>query len=485
MIMKKANVLITGWIASFILLFSFANAQTSDSCFAKAPSEVGVGQQFKYTVSTTVRGEVISTDFGKFEFISGPSIGTSTSINMVNGHIDQKTTYTYTYYLSCEKEGNFVIPGITISVDGRLIKSNYVEISVVKAPKNVAPDDQQADNWFNFSFPDIQMPSFDNFQFGWPWGGGNPQENAPQQQPQQKRGDKVQVEDKIGKDDIFVKTITSKLEAYQGEAIVITHKLYIKEGLTQCNIQRAAFAPTQAFWLEGLELKNRDKSTETVNGKTYDVFTIKQTAAYPCLTGKLIIPKLDLTLVMRVPATVKDPFWGAISSYRNKEIKVTSNELTVKVKPLPGAHSDTKAEVVGNFQATSTINKTEAHVNEAVILTITVSGSGNLHHVSADELNIDFPADCDVTYPRINAHISAKGDIISGSKTFKYTIIPREEGTFLIPGITYTYYDFDTGRYKTLTTQDYQINVTPGKSPAAPSDNDGEQKKSKVKTYKI
>lgn len=479
--MKKANVLITGWIASFILLFSFANAQTSDSCFAKAPSEVAVGQQFKYTVSANVRGEVVSTDFGKFEFISGPSIGTSTSINMTNGHIDQTTSYTYTYYLSCEKEGNFVIPGITLSVEGRLIKSNYVEVSVVKAPKNIEPDNQQADSWFNFNFPDIQMPSFEDFQFSWPWGNNQPQDNAPQQ----RKNEKVQIEDKIGKDDIFVKAITTKLEAFQGEGIVVTHKLYVKEGLTQCNIQRAVFAPSQDFWFEGLELKNRDKNTETIGGKTYDVFTIKQTAVYPCSTGKLVIPKLDLTLVMRVPATVKDPFWGTISSYRNKELKLTSNELTVKVKPLPGAHSDNKTEVVGNFQVNSTINKTEAHTNEAIVLTITVSGNGNLHHVNADDLNIDFPTDCDVTYPRVNAHISAKGDIISGSKTFKYTIIPRQEGTYLIPGITYTYYDYDTGRYKTLTTQDYQLEVTPGKAPAAPSNNENEQKKPAVKTYKI
>lgn len=482
--MKKANVLITGWIASFILLFSFANAQSSDSCFAKAPAEVAVGQQFKYTVSANVRGEVISTDFGKFELISGPSIGTSTSINMTNGHIDQTTTYTYTYYLSCEKEGNFVIPGITLSVEGRLIKSNYIEVSVVKAPKNPEPQDQQADSWFNFSFPDIQMPSFEDIQFSWPWGNQQPG-NAPQQQQQQRKNGKVQVEDKIGKDDIFVKAVTTKLEAFQGEGIVITHKLYIKEGLTQCNIQRAVFAPTQDFWLEGLELKNRDKSTENIGGKTYEVFTIKQTAAYPCATGKLIIPKLDLTLVMRVPATVNDPFWGAISSYRNKELKLTSNELSIKVKPLPGAHSDSKTEVVGNFQVTSNINKTEARTNEAVVLTITVSGNGNLQHINADDLNIDFPTDCDITYPRINTHVSAKGDIISGSKTFKYTIIPRQEGTYLIPGITYTYYDYDTGRYKTLTTQDYQLNVTPGKASSTPSDNEKETKKSNVKTFKI
>ena len=468
--MKKMLCKCSGLLAVFILFCSVALAQSEKSCKASAPAEVAVGQQFKYTVTTEEQGEVISSDFGKFEMVSGPSVGSSTSISMINGKVDQKTTYTYTYYLIGHKEGEFTIPGITISIDGRVVKSNYVVVKVVKAPK-VAQQEEPApnDSWFNWDF---QVPE-------WPFGS-----NAPQQ-----KQDKVQIDDKIGKDDIFVKATTSQLEAYQGEAVVLTHKLYVKQEFKRYAIERANFAVTNDMWLEPLDLANRvEESTETVNGKTYSVFVIKQTAVYPTKTGKLTIPKLTLVLRISVPATVKDPFWGSIRTTRRKDVTVTSNELTLKVKALPGVRSNDKTEVVGNFTISSNMNKTETYVNEPVTLVVTVSGTGNLHHITAEDLGITFPADCDVTYPRITGHISAKNDIVSGSKTFRYTIIPRSEGTFLIPGAAYNYYNYDMGGYKTISSPDYQLEVHPARTntPSDRRNSDTETKpKSNVKTYKI
>lgn len=471
--MKKMLCKCSGLLAVFILFCSVALAQSEESCKASAPAEVAVGQQFKYTISTDEKGEIISSDFGKFEMVSGPSVGSSTSITMVNGKVDQKTTYTYTYYLIGHKEGEFTIPGITLSIDGRVVKSNYVVVKVVKAPKVTQQEDRAPnDSWFNWDF---QMPEIE-----WPFGS--------RVQPQQKQ-DKVQIDDKIGKDDIFVKATTSQLEAYQGEAVVLTHKLYVKQDFRRYAIERANFAVTSDMWLEPLDLANRvEEGTETVNGKTYSVFVIKQTAVYPTRTGKLTIPKLTLALRISVPATVKDPFWGNINTTRRKDVTVSSNELTLKVKALPGAHSSDKTEVVGNFTISSNMNKTETHVNEPVTLVVTISGTGNLHHITAEDLGIDFPADCDVTYPRITGHISAKNDIVSGSKTFRYTIIPRSEGTFLIPGAAYNYYNYDMGGYKTISSPDYQLEVHPARTnttPALPDTDTDKKTKSNVKTYKI
>ena len=456
-----------------ILFCSVASAQSDESCKASAPAEVAVGQQFKYTISTDEKGEIISSDFGKFELVSGPSVGSSTSISMVNGKVDQSTTYTYTYYLMGHKEGEFTIPGVSISIDGRVVKSNYVIVKVVKAPK-IAQEEERtpSDSWFNWEF---QMPEIE-----WPFGS--------RVQPQQKQQEKVQIDDKIGKDDIFIKATSSQLESYQGEAVVVTHKLYVKQEYRRYAIERASFANTDDMWLEPLDLSNRaTESTETVNGKNYSVFVVKQTAVYPTKTGKLTIPKLTLTLRISVPATVKDPFWGSISTTRRKDVTVTSNDLTLKVKALPGTRSD-KTEVVGNFTISSNMNKTETHVNEPVTLVVTISGTGNLHHIAAEDLGIDFPADCDVTYPRITGNISAKSDLVTGSKTFRYTIIPRSEGTFRIPGATYTYYNYEMGTYKTISSPDYQLEVLPPRTntPSDRRDPDTESKpKSNVKTYKI
>jgi len=463
----KRNILI---VCLCVLCFGSAcvYAQNESSCVAKAPQEVVVNQQFQYTITTPEKGTVLETDFGKFEFVGGPSMGSSTSISITNGHTEQNTQYTYTYVLVAKREGTFTIPGVSISVDGKVLRSNAVEVRVVKAGKQSQENrNDPFSNFFQIEWPDLNP--FSNRQ--------------PSQQPNS-RSESVEYKDDIKKDDLFVKSEISQAEAWQGEAVVVTHKLYIKQDIRGYDIARANYPATDALWLDRLEQTYSDESTETIKGERYHVYTIMQTAAYPLKTGKVTIPKLDLIVRIGVPAVVNNPFWGNMTTTRAKDFRLTSNELTIKVKPLPNARNDGKTETVGHFDITASLNKTEVRANEAVTLTITVSGNGNLHHIESQDLNIDFPSDCDITYPKVSQNVGAKGNLVSGSKTFRFTLIPRSEGEYFIPGANFTYYDDEIQTYKTISTQDFRIEVKPGRS--APQQNDGqEDSKPKGKVYKI
>ena len=446
-----------------------AKAQDETTCVAKAPAEVVVNQQFQYTVTTSEKGTILDTDFGKFEFVGGPSMGSSTSISIANGHTEQSTQYTYTYVLTCRREGTFTIPGVSVSVDGRVLRSNAVEVKVVKAGKQQQNQQDDQSGFFHFEFPD-----FGDF-FG---------NDRRQQQPKSK-SESVEYKDDIKKEDMFVKSEVSQTEAWQGEAVVVTHKLYIKQDIRGYEIARANYAATDALWLDRLDNSYSEESTETIKGVRYHVYTILQTAAYPLKTGKVTIPKLDLIIRIGVPATVRNPFWGNMTTTRAKDFRLTSNDLTLKVKPLPGVQNGGKTEKVGHFDISAAINKTEVSANQSVTLTVTVSGNGNLHHIEASDLVIDFPADCDITYPRVSQRIGAKGNLVSGTKTFQFTLIPRSEGEFFIPGATFTYYDDEMQNYKTITTQDFRIDVKPAKESPRQDENNGASSKPKGKVYKI
>ena len=467
MIMRRSIVFL---FALFLTTASYiSKAQDEPLCTAKAPAEVVVNQQFQYTVTTSEKGTILSTDFGKFEFVGGPSMGSSTSISISGGHTEQSTQYTYTYVLTCPREGTFTIPGVSVSVDGRVLKSNAVEVRVVKAGKQ-QPSQQQDDQsgFFHFEFPD-----FGDF-FG---------NDRRQQQPKSK-SESVEYKDDIKKEDMFVKAEIAQTEAWQGEAVVVTHKLYIKQDIRGYDIARANYAATDALWLDRLDDSYSEESTETIKGERYHVYTILQTAAYPLKTGKVTIPKLDLIVRIGVPATVHNPFWGDMTTTRAKDFRLTSNELTLKVKPLPNVDNG-KTEIVGHFDISASINKTEVAVNQSVTLTVTVSGNGNLHHITADDLDIDFPADCDITYPRVSQRISAKGNLVSGTKTFQFTLIPRSEGEYFIPGTTFTYYDDETQTYKSITTQDFRFDVKPARTPFHKDEEESSPTKPKGKVYKI
>ena len=463
----KRNILI---VCLCVLCLSATHllAQNDASCVAKAPKEVVVNQQFQYTVTTSEKGTVLETDFGKFEFVNGPSMGSSTSITISNGHTEQNTQYTYTYVLSAKREGTFTIPGVSISVDGKVLRSNAVEVQVVKASKQTQENSNDPfSNVFPFEWPDL-----------------NPFGNRQPSQRPNSRSESVEYKDDIKKDDLFVKSEISQAEAWQGEAVVVTHKLYIKQDIRGYDIARANYAATDALWLDRLDVTYSDESTETIKGERYHVYTIMQTAAYPLKTGKVTIPKLDLIVRIGVPAVVNNPFWGNMTTTRARDFRLTSNELSLKVKPLPNVNNNGKTETVGHFDISASLNKTEVHANEPVTLTITVSGNGNLHHIESEDFQIDFPSDCDITYPKVSQNISAKGNLVSGSKTFRFTLIPRSEGEYFIPGANFTYYDDEIQSYKTISAQDFRIEVKPGGT--APQQNEGQNdNKPKGKVYKI
>ena len=89
------------------------------SCTAKAPSEVGVGQAFRYQVVLNEKpSKIVSTGFSNFDVLNGPSQGSSSSISIVNGQMTQSSSYTYTYTLAAKKEGQFSIPGMVFVVNG-------------------------------------------------------------------------------------------------------------------------------------------------------------------------------------------------------------------------------------------------------------------------------------------------------------------------------------------------------------------------------
>ena len=463
----KRNILI---VCLCVLCLSATHllAQNDASCVAKAPKEVVVNQQFQYTVTTSEKGTVLETDFGKFEFVNGPSMGSSTSITISNGHTEQNTQYTYTYVLSAKREGTFTIPGVSISVDGKVLRSNAVEVQVVKASKQMQENSNDPfSNVFPFEWPDL-----------------NPFGNRQPSQRPNSRSESVEYKDDIKKDDLFVKSEISQAEAWQGEAVVVTHKLYIKQDIRGYDIARANYAATDALWLDRLDVTYSDESTETIKGERYHVYTIMQTAAYPLKTGKVTIPKLDLIVRIGVPAVVNNPFWGNMTTTRARDFRLTSNELSLKVKPLPNVNNNGKTETVGHFDISASLNKTEVCANEPVTLTITVSGNGNLHHIESEDFQIDFPSDCDITYPKVSQNISAKGNLVSGSKTFRFTLIPRSEGEYFIPGANFTYYDDEIQSYKTISAQDFRIEVKPGRT--APQQNEGQNdNKPKGKVYKI
>jgi hypothetical protein len=218
--------------------------------------------------------------------------------------------------------------------------------------------------------------------------------------------------------------------------------------------------PTQPdLWsyILGDPKQNPPATVEMVDGKRYTVYAIRQNALFPQRAGKINITPLSLDITVGVHY-LRQMGWIAVSDVQEYDLKIKSNAITLNVKELPKAGQPDNFEgISGNYKITASLSRKELKANEATNLAITISGVGNIQHLSNPVIN--FPSDFDVSDPRPTDNINTQSTTISGSRTFEYVIIPRNEGKFTIPAVSYPYFDLLSGSYKTLTTEEYLLDV--------------------------
>lgn len=410
----------------FISGILFVNAQ--DIRFtASARSTVSVGDQFYVTYSVNAEGSSFKApSFKGLSVVSGPMPSTSSSVQIMNGQVNQSVQQTYTYIVYASTEGKFTISPASITVGGKQYTSNSLNVEVVKGNASSKPNN------------------------------GSNQGNQQQGQPGVNAGD------------IYLRTSASRTNMLQGEQVIVTTKLYTAIPVVQYTLNK--LPSYSGFWSYEL-MKDNEKPkqyTEVVDGKKYTVAEIRKIALYPQKSGKLTIEPLQLDAVVQVPQQKKrrsffddffdDPFSnGAV----NVKKTLTSNTVTINASTLPEKNKPADfSGVVGNFNLKSVITKNEVKANDAVNVKFTISGNGNLKLI--DKLNVVFPPDFEVYDPRVSENISVSSGGVTGSKTFDYLIIPRNQGKYDIKPVSFSYFDNAKNQYVTLTSGEYSLNVLKG-----------------------
>lgn len=422
---------------AFLILIFLAGMQSAFAANFKAsasPNRLEVGQQLQITFevnSTNVSGFKAPV-FRNFSVLAGPSQSSYTQI--MNNRVSQ--SYSYSYVLKAEKEGTFTIPPADIKVDGNLIHSNSVQITVTKAdPNRVAAEKKKKDA----------------------------------QDKANKDLDK-QAKEIIAKN-LFMRLSVNKNSAYKGEPVYASYKLYVHPELNLLNIAAPKMPVYNGFWSQEIDISQiAFTSTETINGTRYKVADLKKVLLIPQQTGDLVVEPLEMEFTVRLRTqnnsrrrgSFFDDFFDDPFASNYKDFKYNGKSATAKVhvKPLPEPLPAEFGNAVGDYKFTTTIDKTRLKTNEPVSLRMKISGNGNLKLVQAPLINL--PTDFEQFEPKINDKISMSAAGMSGEKDFEYIIIPRSAGKFTIPGAKFVYFDYTKGKYITLTSDDIQIEVEKG-----------------------
>lgn len=408
--MKRIVILWMALIA--ISLQTFADEKVSFT--TSAPEAVAVGDQFRlsYTVTTQKVRDFRAPSIKGFEVLMGPS--RSTQVTQVNDDIS--ASITFTYILMAKEEGEFTIPGAVIVADGNEMISNSVKVKVLPA------DQQQANQ-------------------------GN--SNA-----QRANGG-------IANNDLFITATANKVNVYEQEALLLTYKIYTAVNLR--GFDNVKLPDFKGFHSQEVELPNdRRWGLEHYKGRNYQTTVYRQFVLFPQQSGNLTIEQARFDASIAVEKQVSDPFEAFFNGGGMIEVKKTlmTPKLTIKVSELPAGKPENFSGGVGEFTISSSINTTELKANEAVTIKLVVSGTGNLKLVSAPE--VKFPEDFEIYDPKVenNFRLTTAGQ--SGNQVIEYLAIPRNAGTYKIPAVTFSYFDIKSQSYKTLTTEEYTLNVSKG-----------------------
>jgi hypothetical protein len=381
--------------------------------------------QVDYTLEGA-SGSINPPAFTNFTLVGGPS--TSQNYQMINGTVSQSVTYSY--ILAPKSKGKFTIDGAIAVVNGRKIKSNSLTIEVSDAPQNN-----------NKQQPDHQNPNSGS-----------------------------QSTTNIG-DNLFVRISINKSNPYQGEQITAIAKIYFRVSITNYGITNAP--KLTGFWLQDIKLAQNPQITkETVNGKQYNVATIYKVLLFPQNQGELVIDPLDVEAIVRLQVKqssrspfdiFNDPFFGGNPfGYQDVKQKVKSNSLKVNVRPYPSKPPADFDNITGVYSMDVTTDKTKTKTNEPITLRISVKGKGNLKLISP--FTLDLPDDIETYEPKVDEKISNAGDILSGSKTFEYLLIPRREGNYKIPPVKLCFFDPEKAKFTSLSSEELNISVAKGSS---------------------
>lgn len=401
-----------------------AEAQISVS----APSRVAAGENFRLAYSINTQ-DVESFREGKIpaglELIAGPYTSRQSSYQIVNGHTSSSSSITFTYTLYADKTGTYTIPAAHAVINGKSVASRAVKIVVSGHASN----------------------------------GGN----APQMHEDRQRGgdDGLRAAGSaITGNDLFIKVSANKRTVHEQEPILLTYKVYTLVDLTQLE---GKMPDLTGFHTQEVQLpQQKSFHVEKVNGRNYRCVTWSQYVMYPQMTGKLQIPSITFKGIVVQQNRNVDPFeafFNGGSGYVEVKRNIEAPGLTVNVLPLPKKPADFSGGV-GKFNISAQLSQTEVKAGNPTTLRVVIGGTGNLKLIKQPVVN--FPKEFDKYDPKVTDKTRLTANGVEGNMVYDFLVVPRNEGTYTIPAVTFTYYDTSANAYKTLQTKPITVHVAKG-----------------------
>ncbi|RKR10531.1 oxygen tolerance protein BatD [Flavobacterium sp. 90] len=393
-----------------LFLFTFQGLLAQVQFEARvSKNTLGLNERFRIDFMMNVDGDNFDQpSFEGFRIVGGPSQQVSQS--WINGRSSFQKIYSY--ILQPEKKGTFTIKQAAIEYNGQIYKTAPIKIVVTNA---VAQERDPNDS-------------------------GRPQGTST--------GDEM----------LNLVAEISKTNPYLNEPITVVYKLYFNY-INVTGFKELAKPKYNDFWNQNIDIKQLAVEQGSYQGQRCYYVVLKKTILYPQKSGRLTIEPLSLDIGVQLPSNRRDMFGQMIVTDGNKV--VSAGAKTINVRPLPEA---TKPEgfggAVGKFDFTVTPSKTTLKSGESLDLIVSASGNGNMKLFTLPKPVV--PNALEMYDPVHDEKVTTSLSGMSGKITDKYTIVPQYKGKYAIKPMQFSYFDLNTGSYKTITSPEIMVDVLDG-----------------------
>ncbi|MND85968.1 hypothetical protein D3C80_779140 [compost metagenome] len=370
---------------------------------------LGLNERLRVDFIMNVDGDNFNEpSFDGFRIIAGPSQQVSQS--WVNGRSSFEKIYSY--FLLPNQKGTLVIRQAAIEFNGQIYKTSPIKINVTAATEQ--PRDPN----------DTQISADDN---------------------------------------LYLVADISKTNPYINEPITVVYKLYFSYNIGITNWRELNSPKYNDFWSQNIDIKQLVAEEGMFKGEKYRYVVLRKTVLYPQKSGKLAIEPLSLDIDVQLPSNRRDVFGRYIVTEGNKRVSAGAKTITARPLPEVGKPNDFSG-AVGNFDFKVTPSKTSLKNGESLELVVSVTGKGNMKLFNLPKPVV--PNSLEMYDPVHNEQVNTGLAGMTGKIADSYTIIPQYKGKYPIKPMQFTYFDLNSGTYKTISSEEIMINVLDGPTAA-------------------
>lgn len=376
-----------------------------------------------------------------FTVRGGPSISTTSSVQIVNGRTSSRRGITATWTLTATTLGTFTVGPPTAFVGTTKITSDAVRIKVVK--KGTL---QRGSNPIDpFGGPSTLDP--------WKSFFGMQEPKDPRVAP---ATDPSLGLDHDDSEPFFLHATIDKAQAVVGEQVTYTSFLYVDADLGDQDFIMEHEAAAASFLKQTLVADDSSKQLGygKVRGRVYRVKQVRKVAYFPVTTGTLTIGEQE----------VRYPLGNRYVNAKSEQLTVKVVEPPAKGRPLGYTLGDT-----GHFELSADVKPRDIDQGDVTSINVTLTGTGNVPRAA-----LPLPLQKDVAFlqPEVSEKLgTTETGRFAATDTFRYVVRVDRAGDVDLGTIELPYYDPDAKTYGTARAVLGVVHVKKGDiKQAAPSD---------------